>query len=98
MMDHPGPYGSGPIFGTEENFAGYEIAALLRSRADQFQGQVRLIHFGYGNFREHHEAAHQLMEKLAIAHVYRDGPRREHSWHSGWLPEAVEMLTDAESE
>ena len=23
---------------------------------------------------------------------YRDGPKREHSWHSGWLPEAVQML------
>jgi hypothetical protein len=27
-----------------------------------------------------------------IAHQYRDGPKREHSWRSGWLPEAVELL------
>jgi S-formylglutathione hydrolase FrmB len=92
MMDRPGRYGSGPIFGTEENFAKYEIASLLRSKAPQLQQTNRLINFGYGNFREHHEAAHRLMDNLGIRHTYRDGPQREHSWHSGWLPAAVEML------
>lgn len=92
MMDGPGRYGSGPIFGSKANFAGYEIAGLLRNRAAQLQDKQRLFHFGYGNFREHHEAAHQLMNELGIQHAYRDGPEREHSWHSGWLPEAVEML------
>jgi hypothetical protein len=33
-----------------------------------------------------------LTAELKIRHVYRDGTQREHSWHSGWLPEAVEML------
>ncbi|NLS92207.1 MAG: hypothetical protein GXX96_08515 [Planctomycetaceae bacterium] len=92
MMDRPGRYGSGPIFGSEENFVKYEVAALLRRDAAQFQESDRLIHFGYGNFREHHQAAHRLMEELGIRQTYRDGPQREHSWHSGWLPEAVEML------
>lgn len=92
MMDAPGRYGSGPIFGSKANFANYEIAGLLRNRAAQLQDERRLFHFGYGNFREHHEAAHQLMNELGIQHAYRDGPKREHSWHSGWLPEAVEML------
>ncbi len=44
--------------------------------------------------REHHQSAHRLMEELKIAHEYRDGPKREHSWHSGWLPEAVQMLVE----
>ncbi len=92
MMDRPGRYGSGPIFGTEENFAGYEIAGLLRSKTPLLQQTNRLIHFGYGNFREQHQAAHRLMKELGIRHTYRDGPHREHSWHSGWLAEAVEML------
>lgn len=92
MMDSPGRYGSGPIFGSKANFAGYQITGLLRSRATLLQSERRLFHFGYGNFREHHEAAEQLMNELGIQHVYRDGPKREHSWHSGWLPEAVEML------
>ena len=92
MMDRPGQYGSGPIFGSEENFREYEIAGLLRRKAAELQQEDRLFNFGYGNFREHHEAAHRLMEELGVRHIYRDGPKREHSWHSGWLPEAVEML------
>jgi hypothetical protein len=47
---------------------------------------------GYGNFRTHHEAAHDLMDKRQIAHEYRDGPVRKHDWHSGWVTEAVELL------
>ena len=27
-----------------------------------------------------------------IAHVYRDGPPREHTWSSGWVEEAVDFL------
>lgn len=92
MMDAPGRYGSGPIFGTPENFANYQLSRLLREKAGLFHDRVRLIHFGYGNFRAEHEAMHRLMEELRIPDKYRDGPQREHSWHSGWLPEAVEML------
>ena len=92
MMERPGRYGSGPIFGSDENFAQYEISGLLRRHGAAFRDACRLFHFGYGNFRDHHEAAHRLMEELGVRHVYRDGPKREHSWHSGWVPEAVEML------
>jgi hypothetical protein len=35
-----------------------------------------------------------LMDELKITHQYRDGPKREHLWHSGWLPEAVQMLLE----
>ena len=33
-----------------------------------------------------------LPRPLEKSKRYRDGPKREHSWHSGWLPEAVQML------
>ncbi len=46
----------------------------------------------YGGFRDEHERAHELMEKLKIAHEYRDGPARKHDWHSGWVKEAAELL------
>jgi hypothetical protein len=36
--------------------------------------------------------AHDLMDRLKIAHEYRDGPSRKHDWHSGWVAEAVEFL------
>ena len=92
MMERPNKYGMAEIFGTQENFEQYQIAALLRKEAAKLSEPVRLMQFGYGNFREHHQSAHRLMNELGITHEYRDGPKREHSWHSGWLPEAVKML------
>lgn len=92
MMERPDRYGMGDIFGTQENFEKYRISTVLRQRAGGLPPSVRLVHFGYAGFREHHQSAHRLMEELKIAHQYKDGPKREHSWHSGWLPEAVEML------
>lgn len=91
-MPAPGQFGSRPIFGTPENFAEYQITALLRKRAALFGEPGRLVLTGYGNFREHHVAAHRLMEELDVEHAYRDGPRRKHHWSSGWLPEAVGLL------
>ncbi|MEZ6053169.1 MAG: alpha/beta hydrolase-fold protein [Planctomycetaceae bacterium] len=92
MMDAPGKYGSGPIFGSPENFANYEIQWLLRTRGPALGDQPRLILTGYDAFREHHIQTHHLLDDLGIPHVYRDGPYRKHTWHSGWLAESVELL------
>ena len=94
MMGQPGRYGSGPIFGSVENFECYRISRLLEERAGQLGEDVRLILLGYGNFREDHRMAHALMERLEIPHVYRDGPERVHDWHSGWVSEAVALLLE----
>ena len=95
MMDAPGKYGSGDIFATADNFAGYRVTKLLEDNAAKFQKEPRLILLGYGNFRDHHQKAHELMDKLKIAHEYRDGPSRKHDWHSGWVKEAAELLLPA---
>jgi S-formylglutathione hydrolase FrmB len=92
MVERPDNYGMSDIFGSQANFEKYQISKLLNKQAAHLSGAVRLIHFGYGNFREHHQLAHRLMDELKIAHVYRDGPKRDHSWHSGWLPDALRML------
>ncbi len=92
MMEKPGQYGSGDIFGTADNFAGYRITKLLEDNATKFQKEPRLILTGYGAFRDHHKRAHELMDKLKIAHEYRDGPALKHDWHSGWVKEAAELL------
>lgn len=92
MMNQPGKYGSGDIFGSQENFESYQIAKLLERRAIDLQREKRLILLGYGNFREQHEQVHGLMQKLKIAHEYQDGPQRKHQWDSGWVPEAVNLL------
>jgi S-formylglutathione hydrolase FrmB len=94
MKASPDQFGMGPIFGTQENFEQYEISRLLRRQAPQLQADpVRLIHLGYGNFRDHHEQAERLLEELRIRRDYEDGPQRKHDWHSGWLPSAVTLLT-----
>jgi S-formylglutathione hydrolase FrmB len=92
MMESPGKYGSGAIFGTQENFERYRLTRLLSEKSASLRGPPRLIHLGYGNFREHHEAADRLMRELGIPRVYRDGPKRPHTWNSGWLEEAVALL------
>ena len=47
------------------------------------------------NWRLYSHLSGGLMTELAIPHVWRDGPRRKHDWHSGWVPEAVELLTSS---
>lgn len=94
MMDQPGRYGSMPIFGTSDNFEKYRITNLLRAKAESLGSSQRLLLIGYGNFRREHEQLHSLMNELNIPHAYRDGPQRQHDWHSGWVEEAVTMLLD----
>jgi S-formylglutathione hydrolase FrmB len=94
MLDRAGPYGSKPIFGSAENFAGYEVSALLRARAAEFRDDPRLILLGYGGFRDDHQKTHALLDALKISHVYRDGPMRAHNWQSGWVADAVQVLLE----
>jgi len=96
MMGRPGPFGSGSIFGSDQNFERYRIARLLRECGDALGDAPRLILLGYGGFRDDHVAAHRLMDQLGVAHVYRDGPHREHHWHSGWVEEAAELLLNGD--
>jgi S-formylglutathione hydrolase FrmB len=92
MVDRLGKYGTSAIFGTDANFAQYRISDLLRAQRDLLGPKPRLILTGYGNFRPDHETTHALLDELNIPHAYRDGPERKHDWHSGWVPEAVELL------
>ena len=92
MMDRLGQYGTTPIFGTQERFDEYRIDRLLPATTDKLGDRARLILTGYGNFREHHQRARQLLLDLKIPHEHRDGPERKHDWHSGWVAEAVELL------
>ncbi|MCA9072199.1 MAG: hypothetical protein KDA84_24905 [Planctomycetaceae bacterium] len=98
MMQKVGKYGNGPIFATQENFEAYRPDHLLRKNAKRLQNKTRLILTGIGNFQSHHEQTHQLLGELKIPHEYRDAPQRKHDWHSGWVPEAVELLLQAEFE
>lgn len=95
LETEPRKYGLPTVYPTQESFDAYRLDAALPRAAAGLQGPPRIGLFGYGNFRQHHLAAHQLLEQLGIAHEHRDGPEREHTWSSGWVPEAVEFLTRA---
>ena len=94
MMDAPGRYGSGPIFGTTRNFRHYQISHLLEQRASYLQNKPsRFMLIGRGNFQAEHVQIKDQMEAASIPNTWIEGNAREHSWHSDWLPEAFEWLT-----
>ena len=95
MMDAPGKYGSGPIFGTADNFRHYEISHLLEQQASDLQNKPsRLMLIGRGNFQPEHVQIKDCMTAASIPNTWIEGHAREHSWHSDWLPEAFEWLTN----
>lgn len=96
LLDKPGAYGSEPIFGTRENFEAYQVTKLLGQRAPELRDRERLILLGSSNFREQHEATHEMLLGLRIPHVYVDGPLRKHTWESGWVPDAAARLLSAD--
>jgi len=80
------------IFGTQQNFARYQVSRLLTARASLFHSENRFAVLGYHGFRHDLQGAHALMQRLEIVHRYEDGPERDHTWESGWLPDAVAFL------
>jgi hypothetical protein len=94
MMDAPGKYGSGPIFSTVDNFRKYQISSLLEQRAAHLRKEPsRLTLIGQGNFQPEHLQLKSRVESEEIPHTWIEGSVRKHSWHSGWLAEALDRLT-----
>ncbi|MCH2581736.1 MAG: esterase family protein, partial [Planctomycetes bacterium] len=92
-LDRPGPYGSGPIFGRRENFEKYRVESLLKKNAGRLGSSKRLALLGhFVNFRKQHEKARSWMNSLKIQHHWHKGQRWKHSWESGWLPRAIELI------
>lgn len=91
-MDKPSNYGMGPIYGTQENFEKYRIPDLLEKRAAELGKEKRLALIGISNFDKHHQAIHDLMDKLKISHEYRADKKPKHHWDAGWVNGAVEWL------
>lgn len=86
-------WGTGDVFGTEENFAKYDIFSLFRKQAELLKKQLpRLMLMGQGIFKNHHEMAHALMLQLGIPHRYELGPKVPHRWDSQWMEPLVDLL------
>ncbi len=94
MKEKPDQFGMAGVFATQDNFEQYQITRLLTRNAVSLREGNRLVLAGYGNFRQHGRQAHTLMEDLRIPHIWRDGPPRNHDWHSGWVEEVVVLLLE----
>lgn len=94
MKDKPNEFGMNTVFATQENFEKFQITKLLREKGKPFQDSKRLVLTGYGNFRQHAQDAHALLDSLGIQHLYADGPQRKHVWESGWVAESMKSLDD----
>lgn len=92
LLDRPGPYGSGDIFGTPENFARYELLARLRELRGQWTDSHRLILPGHANFRREHFDLHRQLTDWQVPHDFVDAGPEKHDWHSGWVEPAVRRL------
>ena len=88
-----GQYGSGAIFGDEENFRRYRVARLLPANADRVRDAKRLILMARGPKPQGHEKCRLVrLVSRKFPHEYRDEPECTHEWHSGWVSEAVDLL------
>jgi S-formylglutathione hydrolase FrmB len=92
MKDTPDQFQMQEIFGTQVNFEPYCVSALLKEKAPLLRERKRLYLAGYGGFLKHTQDAQALLDELRIPHDYRDIPKRDHIWGSGWLIEAVQAL------
>jgi S-formylglutathione hydrolase FrmB len=92
MLDSIGPYDTPAIFGSQMNFQGYRPDVLLRQVGRAVSESHRFVIMGSWFFERETRSAHALMDSLGVKHAYRQGPRREHAWWSGWMSEAFDLL------
>ena len=92
MMAQFDRFGAAEVFATQQHFECYRLQNAAKNKAADLPTGKRLIFTGYGGFREQHQQMHELLNALNIPHEFRDGPERTHDWHSGWVPEAVDLL------
>lgn len=89
LLDAPGKYGSGMIYDTPENFAGYHIPTLLEKNRDR---PMKIAISGFGSFQQDIAGAHEKMLALGIKHEYSNSLRLAHHWASGWMDPAMATL------
>lgn len=90
-LAQPDRWGTEELFADQSHFGAHRPDLLAPRVAAVLGVSPRLAMLGYGNFREHHLAMHEIMSRARIAHHHIDGPWRDHNWHSGWLEQAVQL-------
>lgn len=81
------------VFQTQENFDNYRIPTLIERQHEILQNaSPRLFLLSNANPTDSIAALHELLKKKGIPHRYAVDAKREHTWTSGWLPVAVNLL------
>jgi S-formylglutathione hydrolase FrmB len=97
MRDANSLPGFADILGDPSNYArNYQISSLLVRNGAALRNQpprVFLLGYSYSFTREDLKNVANLMSSLKIPVVYQPGTYRQHHWNSGWVAEAVNMLT-----
>lgn len=87
----PDRWGTEELFTSQAQFDACRPDLLVQRGAASLGQARRLAMLGYGNFREHHLAMHDILTASGVAHHHTDGPWREHTWTGGWLAEAAAL-------
>ena len=89
----PDQYNMIEVFGTTEHFAPYAIPGLLKQRAEGLKGGPPRIFLMPDREGDHPmENVREQMAELAIPHVIEYTSGCKHSWGSGWVPRAAELV------
>lgn len=81
------------IFQTQENFDRYCIPTLIEKQiATLKNAPPRFFLVSNANPKDSITALHTLLGEKGIPHRYAIDTKREHTWTSGWLPVAVDLL------
>jgi PKD repeat protein len=80
-------------YGTQQNFANYEIPTLVAQDSAPFQTTNRIwISGDNGLYTSQMVTLDQQMRAAGIQHTFVGGVTRAHNWTSGWLPLAIQGL------
>src|SRR4029077_5884016 len=80
-------------YGTQQNFANYEIPPLVAQDNAPFQTTDRIwISGDNGSFTSQMVTLDQQMTAAGIQHTFVGGVTRAHTWTSGWAPLAIQGL------
>ena len=97
LVKQPNKYRMQEVFAGDKHFQQYDLRRSLQSASQsekyhRLTKYERLMHFGYGNFRDQHLEAEQLLDDLKIRRKFVDGPKLDHAWSAEWMDVAMDWL------
>lgn len=92
VQERPDQWEMPDIFASQQNYDDFKVKTLLAKNASLLRDRKRIALTGYGIFKEFVEQSHSYLDELSIPHDYACDVFHEHTWNSGWLPDAMALL------